>query len=211
MEYDPPSAPPGDEPRRPQWEERDAWTALDDLDASPALVSASEWPAGGAELARPGLFAFWASDAGAADLASGLDLPFVAGRVYVGQAGATRWPSGRASADMLGERVGRTHLGGKVRGSDLRLTLAAILFDQLDLTVQAAMLLQASSEQALSEWMRTHLLVAVHPHDDRDSLGGLEQAIVGRLDPPLNLEDRLPATSVRQRVALLRKRISREG
>jgi len=212
MEHDLPSAPPGDEPLpQPQWDERDAWTALDDLDASPALVPASEWPAGGAEPARPGLFAFWASEAGAADLARGLDLPFEAGRVYAGQAGATRWPSGRASSDTVGERVGRTHLGGKVRGSDLRLTLAAILFDQLDLTVQAAMLLQASSEHVLSEWMRAHLLIAVHPHDDRDSLGGLERAVVERLDPPLNLEDHLPATSVRQRVAVLRKRISREG
>ena len=73
------------------------------------------------------------------------------------------------------------------------------------------MLLQASSEQELSEWMRAHLLVAVHPHDDRDSLAGLERAIVERLDPPLNLDDHVPATSVRQRVAALRKRISREG
>ena len=137
----------GDTPQPPQWEERDAWTALDDLDASPALVPASEWPAGAEGLDRPGLFGFWVDEAGAAQLARGLDLPFEAGRIYVGQAGATRWPSGRVNADTLGDRVGRTHLAGKVRGSALRLTLASILLDQLDLMVQAAMLLQASSEQ----------------------------------------------------------------
>jgi len=199
-----------DTPQRPQWEERDAWTALDDLDASPALVPASEWPAGAEGVDRPGLFGFWVSEAGAAELARGLDVPFEAGRIYVGQAGATKWPSGRAGTERLVDRVGRIHLGGKVRGSDLRLTLASILLDQLDLVVQAPMLLQASSEQAISEWMRAHLLVAVHPHDGRDSLAGLEQAVVQRLDPPLNLEAYLPATSVRQSAIALRKRISRE-
>ena len=200
----------GDTPQPPQWQERDAWTALDDLDASPALVSASGWPAGEG-LDRPGLFGFWVDEGGAAQLARGLDQPFEAGRIFVGQAGATRWPSGRASADTLGDRVGRIHLAGKVRGSALRLTLASILLDQLDLTVQAAMLLHASSEQELTEWMRAHLLAALHPHDDRDSLAGLEQAVVQRLDPPLNLETYLPATSVRQSALALQRRISREG
>ena len=208
---DEPAKPTDDAVRPPQWEERDAWTALDDLDGSPTLVPASEWPAGASGVDRPGLFALWVDEAGAADLARGLDLPLAAGRIYVGQAGATRWPSGRVSADTLGDRVGRTHLAGKVRSSAVRLALAAVLLDRLELVVQAAMLLQASSEQALSDWMRAHLSVAVHVHDDRDTLAGLEQAVVQRLDPPLNLEDHLAATSVRQRVAVLRKRISREG
>ncbi len=211
-------APLGDEPTQPedrlpqppQWEERDAWTALDDLDVSPALVPASEWPAGVIGLDRPGLFAFWVDDAGAADLSHGLELPLEAGRVYAGQAGATKWPSGRANDDTLGHAIGGVHLGGKVRMSAFRWTLAAILFDRLELQGQAAMLITPSSEQALGEWMRAHLSVAVHAHDDRDTLGGLERAVLERLDPSLNLEDRLPATSLRQRVTALRKRISRE-
>jgi hypothetical protein len=204
--------PPGDQPPQPpQWQERDAWTALDDLDASPALVPASEWPAGVTCLDRPGLFAFWASAAGAADLSRGLDLPLEAGRIYAGQAGATKWPSGKAGDDTLGRAIGRVHLGGKVRMSAFRWTLAAILFGQLELQGQGAMLITPSSEQALSEWMRAHLSVAVHAHDDRDTLGGLERAVLERLDPPLNLEDRLAATSLRQRAAALRKRISREA
>lgn len=204
-------APPGDEPAQPRrWQERDAWTALDDLDVSPALVPASEWPAGVTGLDRPGLFAFWVDDAGAADLTRGLDLPLEAGRIYAGQAGATKWPSGRAGDDTLGHAVGRVHLGGKVRMSVFRWTLAAILFDRLELQGQAAMLITPSSEQALGAWMRTHLSVAVHPHDDRDTLGGLEQAIVQRLAPPLTVGDHVPATPVRQRIFTLRRRISRE-
>ena len=201
-----------DEPvQLPQWEERDAWTALDDLDASPTLVPASEWPAGAEGLDRPGLFAFWVDEAGAADLSRGLDLPLEAGRICIGQAGATRWPSGRVNKDTLGDRIARTHLTGKVRSSTIRLTLAGILFAQLELVVQASALLQASAEQDLSDWMSAHLSVAVHPHDDRDSLAGLEQAVAQRLDPPLNIEDHLQATSVRQSVIALRRRISREG
>ena len=207
----PPTPPDEEAAPLPQWEERDAWTALDDLDASPALVPASEWPAGAEGLDRPGLFAFWVDEAGAADLSRGLDLPLEAGRICVGQAGATRWPSGRANSDTLGDRIARTHLLGRVRSSTVRLTLASILFVQLDLVVQASALLQASAEQDLSDWMRAHLSVAVHPHDDRDSLAGLEQAVVQRLDPPLNIDDYLPATSVRQSVIALRRRISREG
>ena len=194
--------PPSDEPTRPndqpsqppQWEERDAWTALDDLDASPALVPASEWPAGATGLDRPGLFAFWASAAGAAHLSRGLDLPLEPGRIYAGQAGATKWPSGKASDDSLGHAIARVHLGGKVRMSAFRWTLAAILFAQLELQGQAAMLITPSSEQALGEWMGAHLSVAVHAHDDRDTLGGLERAVVERLDPPLEPEGHLPAT-----------------
>ena len=205
--------PPADDADgRPQeWQERDAWTALDDLDASPALVPASEWPAGVTDVDRPGLFAFWIDAAGAADLARSLELALEAGRVYAGQAGATRWPSGKANDDTLGHAVGQVHLGGKVRMSALRWTLAAILFDQLELQGQAAMLITPASEQALSAWMRAHLSVAVHAHDDRDTLSGLGQAIVQRLDPPLNIDDHLPATSVRQSVIALRRRISREG
>ena len=195
----------------PKWEEREAWQALDDLDASPILVPASEWPAGAEGLDRPGLFAFWVDEAGAVDLARGLDLPLDAGRIWIGQAGATRWPSGRVNSDTLGGRIARTHLQGRVRSSTFRLTLAGILFAQLELVVQASALLQASAEHDLNDWMSAHLSIAVHAHDDRDTLAGLEQAVAQRLDPPLNIDDYLPATSVRQSVIALRRRISREG
>jgi hypothetical protein len=214
-----PVVPVGAAAEPPQWQERDAWTALDDLDVAPALVPASEWPAGLAAAGvtspagRPGLYAWWVDETGAADLTRGLapgrDMTIEPGRINLGQAGATKWPSGRSNDDTLGRRIGEVHLGGRVRMSTFRWTLASILFDQLQLRGQAAMLINAPSEQALSEWMRAHLSVAVHPHDDRETLGGLELALLERLDPPLNLTHLQPSP-VRARVADLRRRISRE-
>ncbi len=196
----------------PLWQERDAWTALDDLEVSPVLVPAGAWPAGLTCLDRPGLYAWWVDEAGAADLARGIgpgrELELSAGRIYAGQAGATKWPSGRAGDDTLGQRVGGMHLGGRVRMSTFRWTLASILFDQLEIQGQAAMLITSASEQALTEWMRAHLSVAVHPHDDRDTLGGLERAVLERLDPLLNLSQMRP-TPLRERLMALRRRISR--
>jgi hypothetical protein len=193
----------------PAWLERDAWTALADLDESPTLVPVREWPAGLTCLDRPGLYAWWVDEAGAADLSRGLGLTVAPGRIHAGQAGATRWPSGKADDDTLGRRIGQIHLGGKVRMSTFRWTLASLLFTQLDVQVQAAMVITPSSEQALSEWMREHLSIAVHPHDDRDTLGGLEHAVLERLDPPLNLRS-LPLTPLRERLIEMRRRISRE-
>jgi hypothetical protein len=66
-----------------------------------------------------------------------------------------------------------------------------------------------SSERALTEWMREPLTIAVHPHDDRDTLGGLEHAVLERLAPPLNLSQ-MPPTPVREQIAELRRRISRD-
>ena len=72
------------------------------------------------------------------------------------------------------------------------------------------MLITPTSERELSDWMRAHLSVAVHPHDDRDTLGGLERALLERLDPPLNLTH-VPPTPLRARITELRRRISRES
>lgn len=194
----------------PQWQERDAWTALADLDESPALVPVRDWPAGLTCLDRPGLYALWVDAAGAADLSRGLGLTIAPGRIYAGQAGATQWPSGKVSDHTLGRRIGQMHLGGKVRMSSLRWTLASLLCDQLGVLVQAAMLITPASEQALTDWMRAHLSIAVHPHDDRDTLGGLEHAVLQQFDPPLNLSH-MPPTPLRTRLTELRRRISREG
>jgi hypothetical protein len=193
----------------PPWQERDAWSALDDLDVSPNLVPARDWPAGVACLDRPGLYAWWVDEAGAVDLSRGLGLTVDPGRIYAGLAGATRWPSGKTTDHTLGRRIGQMHLGGKVRMSTFRWTLASVLFEQLGVQVQAAMVTSPASEEALTEWMREHLSVAVHPHDDRDTLAGLEHAVLERLDPPLNLRHMLPSP-VRMRLTEMRRRISRD-
>jgi hypothetical protein len=159
----------------PHWEERDAWGAIADLDEHPTPVRACDWPADLTDLGRPGLYAWWIDDEGEADLASGLGMELAGRRIYAGQAGATRWPSGTPTSNTLGKRIGQMHLGGKVRMSTFRWTLAAILFERLDVQVRASMVIAPASEEALSEWMGRHLSVAVHAHDDRGSLEGLEQ------------------------------------
>jgi hypothetical protein len=182
--------------------------ALGALDESPAFVVARDWPAGVTCLDRPGLYAWWVDEEGAAELSRGLGLTVEAGRIYAGQAGATKWPSGKLGANTLGKRIGQMHLAGKVRMSTFRWTLAALLFEQLGVPVQASMLTTPPSEQALSEWMRAHLSVAVHPHNDRDTLEGLERHVLKSLDPPLNLRHMQP-TPVRARLTQLRRRVSR--
>ena len=194
----------------PHWEERDAWGAIADLDEYPTLVRACDWPAGLTGLDRPGLYAWWVDDEGAADLAAGLGTELAGGRIYAGQAGATRWPSGTPTSNTLGKRIGQMHLGGKVRMSTFRWTLAAILFERLEVQVRAPMVIAPSSEEALSEWMGRHLSVAVHAHDDRGSLEGLEEQLLALFDPPLNLRHMQP-TPLRERLTELRRRISRDA
>lgn len=94
--------------------------------------------------------------------------------------------------------------------STFRWSLAAILFDQLEVQVQAGMVISAASEAALTRWMREHLSVAVHAQDDRETLGGLEHALLQRLDPPLNVSH-MPPTPLRARTVELRRWISRES
>lgn len=202
-------APPVTGGGAPEWEERDAWAAIAALDESPALVRACDWPGNLSCLERPGLYAWWVDEAGARDLAGGLDVDIPSGRIYVGQSGATFWPSGKLSDNTLGKRIGQMHLDGRVRGSTFRWTLAAALFDRLDVQVRAPMVITSASERALSEWMRAHLSIAVQPHDDRDSLEGLERQMLGLLDPPLNLRHMEP-NPLRARLTHLRRRISRD-
>ncbi len=196
-------------PRREEGEHPGIGAALDDLEVSPTLVPAFDWPAGVECVDRPGLYAWWVDDAGAADLSRGLGLTIDAGRIYAGLAGATWWPSGKTTDHTLGRRIGQMHLDGKVRMSTFRWTLAALLYEELEMRVQAPMVIAPASEQALTEWMARHLNVAVHPYDDRDTLADLEEAVLELLDPPLNLKH-MPPTPVRKRLTQLRRRISRE-
>lgn len=193
----------------PAIREQDVFDALAALDEAPRLVRACDWPSGVDCLGSPGLYAWWVDEAGAADLAAGLGESLDAGRIYVGQAGATFWPSGKVSDNTLGKRIGQMHLDGKVRISTFRWTLASILFDKLGVETRAYMVVTPASEDALSAWMRRHLSIAVHPHEDRDTLEGVERELLGALDPPLNLRH-MPPTALRFRLTDLRRRISRE-
>lgn len=182
--------------------------ALEDLDRQPDRISAATWPAHLTDLDGSGLYSWWVDEGGAADLAEGLGVGLADGRIYAGQTGATKWPSGKIVAATLRGRVGTNHLRGRIRGSTFRLTLAAALRGPLGLVVEGLKRLAPESEAELSIWMQAHLEVAVHPFSERDALADLESSVLPALDPPCNL-DRCPPTSLRLALADLRADLSR--
>ena len=188
----------------------DVDAALEALTVAQA-VTAGEWPppSDGVVLDGPGLHSWWVDKEGASQLGRGLGLTLPPGRIYVGQAGATRWPAGRTVATTLAEQIAENHLGGRVRRSDLRFSLAAALFGELHVQVQAAMLVTPASEAALDVWMKQHLAVAVHPVTDAGTLESLERRLLMRLDPPLVLRH-MPPSPLRAHLTELRRVISRD-
>ena len=95
---------------------------------------AKHFPSDCALADQPGLYAWWTDDQGRAQLSQvlGTDLPPL---IYAGQAGATAWPSGKRTNVTLLRRIRDDHLGGNIRFSTFRRTLAATLRDALDLRV----------------------------------------------------------------------------
>ena len=197
----------------------DVDAALEALATAAQAVPAGDWPprlAGddgvvldAPGLGGPGLHCWWVDKEGAAQLGRGLGLALEAARIYVGQAGATKWPVGKPMATTLAQQIAGTHLGGRVRSSDLRFSLAAALLGELRLQVQGPMLLTPASEAELSAWMKQHLAVAVHPVADPGILESLERRLLIRLDPPLALLH-MPPSPVRARLTELRRVISRD-
>jgi hypothetical protein len=182
-------------------------SALRALDTDPERVTAASWPGALASLDASGLYSWWTDEEGASSLTSGLGVVVEPGRIYAGQTGATKWPSGKVGTRSLGERIKSDHLGGRVRGSTFRLTLAAALLRSLDLTVEGRKKLAPESEARLSEWIRRHLEVAVHPFPDRGALADLESRVLATLDPPLNLSGR-PTTPLRVELTKLRAAVA---
>ena len=178
--------------------------ALQTLKKNPRRVAAIDWPADVGGLDQPGLYSWWVDTSGARALSQGLGDTISPGRIYAGQTGATKWPSGKVGAMTLAKRIGANHLNGRIRGSTFRLTLAAILARPERLRTAGSGRLDADSEQRLSHWMREHLDAAVYPFADRDALSDLEQRVLAELDPPLNLDGR-PATVIRVKLTDLRR------
>jgi hypothetical protein len=142
----------------------------------------------------PGLYTWWADDAGAADLTRGLAHYVYPGLIYAGQVGATRWPSGKPSTSTLWGVLVGMHLGGQAHLSRFRLSLAAVLSQLWN---------HSFDEQRLTAWMDLHLAVVAVPVDDADGLAALEAEILDRLNPPLNLKNR-PPTPLRKTLGELR-------
>ncbi len=142
----------------------------------------------------PGLYTWWTDDAGAVELSRGVGHVVEPGLIYLGQAGATRWPSGQRSDNTLWKRISGMHLGKNSNLSTLRRTVAELL---------AVARGERLSEAELTSWMTAHLRVAFVTVVDRDGLLGLEARVLAELDPPLNLRH-ASATPLRAALATLR-------
>lgn len=146
-------------------------------------------------LKSPGLYSWWVDAAGATELSEGLGCPVSAGLVYLGQAGATKWPSGKRSDNTLGGRLNGMHLAGNRRMSTLRRSLAGVLRAARGAPI---------AEVDLTSWMKAHLRVIALPTSDRDGLHALEVQVLAALDPPLNLQHMSP-TPLRSELSRLRQ------
>lgn len=150
----------------------------------------------GDDLRTPGLYSWWVDHEGAADLTTGLSFTVNPGLIYAGLAGATRTRSGRKSTNTLWGRIRGMHLCGRHQFSTFRLSLGSAL--------AAARGETHIDEDRLTEWMHAHLRVIALPVADADTLGELETAVLGLLDPPLNLA-KLAKTPLRSRLSDLRR------
>ena len=149
-------------------------------------------------LATPGMYSWWVDALGAEELTTGLGHAIPPGLIYAGQAGATRWPSGRRSTNTLWGRLADMHLGARAEFSTFRLTLAAILQPHAG---------GAVDEVTLTDWMTAHLRVVAVPMPSGDPIDEIETEVLARLDPPLNLAKR-PSTPLRRALSERRKQIA---
>ena len=146
-----------------------AWLA-DPENAQPAFVVADD-----ARLAAtPGLYA-WHGDEIASELVGKLFDPAPVGPLYVGRINAT-----------LQLRTGRNRLRN-TKASSLRCSLAAMLWDELELRCIGAQTIDPVGSLRLTDWMLEHLSVAIAPVATRSVIAPLEEEVLRRLDPPLNL------------------------
>ena len=184
----------------------DVTEALTCLTDSTSLILASAFDKGLDGCDLPGLYSWWA-DGHAQQVITDVLGEQVDSLIYVGQTGATKWPSGKRSDGTLGSRVADQHIGGNARSSTFRLTISAILFSPLGLDVEKAGRLCRDDRHRVTEWICSHLSVALCPFPERDLLGDLESKALDSIDAPLNLRG-MAATPGRDRLTQLRRLIT---
>lgn len=177
-------------------------TLADDSRARPAVG----FPSGHGRVDVAGMYSWWADPQSLEMMREELseEIPAL---IYVGQSGATRWPSGAPSSATLTSRIRTNHLNGNASSSTFRLTVSALLVGPLGLSIAKAGRLIPADRVFVSAWIKEHLSVLTVPFSDRDALGSLENRVLETLDPPFNLKGMRP-TSVRNRLAKLRRVIS---
>lgn len=107
--------------------------------------------------------------------------------LYIGIAPPKDRPTRQGSAAPIKRRLWRNHLRGAVRTSTLRLSLASLLRDQLDLEfyrdARDRVRMEKEHEERLTAWIDEHAAISLAQHD---SPWQLEEVLV-RNGPPLPL------------------------
>jgi hypothetical protein len=167
--------------------------------------SAATFPVNRVATEYPGLYSWWADDETLSILSTlfGVRMPSL---IYAGQAGATSTRSRKIPSTTLRSRICTNHLGGNVRASTFRKTMTAVLLEHLALQLVGPHRLDKASNDAVSKWVREHLRIVTGPHIDREQLANVEQAVLERIDPPLNLMG-MPSTPIRATLIALRHRL----
>ncbi|MGI5164775.1 DUF6884 domain-containing protein [Spirillospora sp. CA-253888] len=148
-------------------------------------------------LTSPGVYGLWVDESGAQDLTAGLGLPLEPGLLYVGEAGATKRPEGKRSANTLAARLDDVLVTGRGESATFRRSVAAVLREPLGLAHE--------DDPLLADWMTGHVSVVPVPHADAEELGRLIDRLVARLDPPFNIKAGVVGPSkVRARIRALR-------
>ena len=159
-----------------------------------------------ATASSPGLYSWWADSTAIKLFKQVVGQVHANSCIYIGQAGATKQPSGKTSQSTLKSRILSNHIRGNVESSTFRRTISSILFKPLNLRLENRNRLTKDSNKKVSTWIKDHLRVAMVPYPDRDSLLNVEKEVLGKLDPPFNL-DGMPTNDLRLRLKDLRARL----
>ena len=184
-------------------QQRDVWAMVEWL-ADPANAEPCRgFPVDPVRAAAPGVYAFHADDFGCELLGDALSgLPRT---LYADQAGSSPRRNYLATGATLGSAIARTHLRGSTMGSSFRRSLAALLWDELDLRCAGPKRLEPERNARLTAWMLAHLRVATVVVHDIASLWLISEYVGHRLDPPFNL-DGYTNSPVREHLRELRAR-----
>jgi hypothetical protein len=141
---------------------------------------------------RGGVYA-WHGDAAACELVTKALGPVLVRPLYLGRTNST-----------LNARIAHGHLG-KTKASTLRRSLAAVLWNELELRCPERQTLDELSDARLTDWMREHLSVALVPVADRSNIARIEADVRDAVNPPFNF-NKLGGSNGRKRLRALRRR-----
>jgi hypothetical protein len=141
--------------------------------------------------ASPGIYG-WHGDEVATELVINALGPVGAGPLYLGR-----------TSRAMNKRIIRDHMRN-TKVSTLRRSLAAILWDELDLRCPAPNTIDPVSESRLTLWMIEHLSVTAIPIGELSNIPMIEADVLEHLDPPLNL-NKVGRTPSRTKLRALRR------